>query len=110
MPNRPGIRIVTGPDQGDAPAVVTAAELHPDRVVLDCVSVVSPEPAPGMVDSQPARLELLDDLGTEYTPAGVGGSGDGDVRRYALTFRPAVPAEATYLRVVMPIGSVVLML
>jgi hypothetical protein len=104
------IRIVTGPDQGDAQAVITAAELHPDRVVLDCVSVVQEEPTPGMVDGQPARLELLDDLGTEYRPAGGGGNGDGDVRRWALIFRPGVPDGATYLRVVMPIGTVVLML
>ena len=104
------IRIITGPDQGDAQAVIAAAELHPDKVVLDCLSVVDSEPTRGMVDSQPARLELLDDLGTEYTPAGGGGSGDGCVRRLALTFRPAVPKDATYLRVVMPIGTVVLML
>ena len=104
------VRIVTGPDQGDAQAVITAAELHPDKVVLDCVSVVDPRPAPGMVDSQPARLELLDDVGTEYVSDGGGGSGDGTVRRLALTFRPAVPEAATYLRVVMPIGTVVFML
>jgi hypothetical protein len=104
------VRIVTGPYQGDAQAVIVAAELHQDRVVLDCVSVVNPEPTPGMVDGQPGRLELLDDVGTEYTSAGGGGSGDGAVRRLALAFRPAVPEEATYLRVVMPIGTVVLML
>jgi hypothetical protein len=64
-----GIRIITGPDQGSAP-VIAAAELHPDKVVLDCLGVVDPEPTRGMIDSQRARLELLDDLGTEYTPAG----------------------------------------
>ena len=105
-----GIRIVTGPDQGDAQAVIVAAELHPDQVVLDCVSFAPLEPAGGMVDGQPARLELLDDVGTEYTHAGGGGSGEDGVRRWAVKFRPAVPDEATYLRVVMPIGSVVLML
>ncbi|MBS1892291.1 MAG: hypothetical protein JST59_13425 [Actinobacteria bacterium] len=104
------VRIVVGPDQGDARAVIAAAEIHDDRVVLDCLSVVEPEPTPGMTDSQPARLELHDDVGTEYTPDGGGGSGDETVRRFALTFRPAVPNEATYLRVVMPIGTVVFML
>lgn len=104
------IRIVTGPDQGDAQAVITAAELHPDKVVLDCVSVAPDEPVRGMVDGQPGRLELLDDLGTEYTITGGGGSGDGGVRRWAINFRPAVPDDATYLRVVMSIGTVVLML
>lgn len=76
------IRIVTGPDQGDAQAVITAAELHPDKVVLDCVSVATAEPARGMIDGQPGRLELLDDLGTSTrSPAAVEvartASGDG---------------------------------
>jgi hypothetical protein len=75
------IRIVTGPDQGDAQAVIAAAELHPDKVVLDCVSVATDEPMHGMVDGQPARLELLDDLGTEYTITGGGGGGSDGVRR-----------------------------
>jgi hypothetical protein len=104
------VRIVTAPDQGDAQAVIVAAELHPDKVVLDNVSLVQPEPLPGLVDDQPARLELLDDLGTEYAMVGGGGSGDGVVRRGEMNFRPAVPEGATYLRVVMPIGTVVLML
>jgi hypothetical protein len=38
------IRIVTGPDQGNAQAVIAAADLHPDKVGLDHVSVVQPEP------------------------------------------------------------------
>jgi hypothetical protein len=104
------IRVVTGPDQGDAQAVITAAELHPDRVVLNCVSVATDEPVRGMVDGQPGRLELLDDLGTEYTITGGGGTGEDGVRRWAVNFRPAVPADATYLRVVMSVGTVVLML
>lgn len=104
------VRIVVGPDQGDAQAVIAAAEIHHDHVVLNCLSVVEPEPTLGMTDSQPARLELHDDIGTEYRADGGGGSGDGTVRRFALTFRPTVPSEATYLRVVMPIGTVVFML
>lgn len=105
------VRIVTGPDQGDASVVIMAAELQPDKVVIDIVSVIEPEPSPGVVDGQPGRLEVLDDLGTEYTIAGGGGgSGDGNVRRVALDFRPAVPEEATYIRVVTGVGSVILML
>jgi hypothetical protein len=90
--------------------VVVAAELQLDKVVLDIVSVVEPEPAPGLVDGQPGRLELIDDVGTEYSIGGSGGSGDGRVRRYAFDPRPAVPEQATYLRVVTGVGSVVLML
>jgi hypothetical protein len=56
------VQIVTGPDQGDASAVILAAELQPDRLVLDIVSVIESEPSPGMVDGQPGRLEVLDDL------------------------------------------------
>jgi len=104
------VRIITGPDQGDAQAVIVAAELHPNKVVLDYVSVVEPEPVRGNVDGEPAQLELLDDLGTEYKLTGGGGSGQDGVRRGAINFLPAVPDGATYLRVVMPIGNVVIVL
>lgn len=104
-------RIVTGPDQGDASHVVTAAELHGDSVVLDIVSTVPPEHIePGTVDGQPGRLELTDDLGTQYENAGGSGSGFDGVRRMAVKFRPAVPERATMLRVVLGTGTVVLML
>jgi hypothetical protein len=106
-----GIRIVTGPDQGDAPLVFTAVELHPDWVVLSYISLVPRgEIARGMVDGQPARFELTDDLGTEYEVHGGTGGGEGDVRRMDVKFLPAVPSEATYLRVLTSVGTVVFML
>ena len=72
-------------------AVIAATEIHDDRVVLNCLSVVEPEPALGMTDSQPARLELHDDVGTEYTPDGGGGAGTG---RSGDSRRPSVrPSE-----------------
>lgn len=104
-------RIITGPDQGDAHLVITAAELHPDCVVLNYISQVGRgELAKGMVDGQPARFELVDDLGTEYEVIGGGGGGEGDVRRMEVKLQPAVPCEARWLRVIMGIGTVVFML
>lgn len=107
----PDVRVVTGPDQGDARLVITAAELHPEWVVLNYISLVTAgEIARGMVDGEPTRFDLTDDLGTEYKAHGASGGGEGDVRRMDVKFLPAVPSEATYLRVTMGIGTVVFML
>jgi hypothetical protein len=53
------IRIVTGPDQGDAPLVFTAVELHPDWLVLNYISWVRPgELVKGMTDGRTSRGDL----------------------------------------------------
>ena len=91
--------------------VFTAVELHPDWLVLNYISRVRPgELVKGMTDGQLARFELTDDLGTDYEVIGGSGGGEGDVRRMDAKFSPAVPPEATYLRVITSIGTVVFML
>ena len=102
------VRIVTGPDQGNAAIVITAAELHPDCLVLNYISQVErQELRSGLVDGKPKRFDVTDDLGTEYERVGAGGGGEGDLRRMDLKYSPAVPSNATSLRVTMGIGTVV---
>jgi hypothetical protein len=102
------IRIVVGPEQGDVPLVFTAVELHPEWVVLHCISTTpQDELAMGLVDGKPARFELTDDLGTEYVNEGGSGGGEGDVRRMDLKFFPSAPIKAKYLRVTTGLGTVI---
>jgi hypothetical protein len=96
------IRIVMAPDQGDAGVVVTAAELHPEWLVLNYISQVpQDELARGLVDGQPARFGVTDDLGTEYEVNGGSGGGEGVIRRMDIKLVPAVPSEAKYLSVTL---------
>ena len=103
------IRIVTAPDQGDAGVVITAAELHPEWLVLNYISQVpQDELARGLVDGQPKRLDVTDDLGTEYEINGGSGGGEGAIRRMDVKLVPAVPSEAKYLRVMLATGVVII--
>jgi len=101
------IRIVMAPDQGDAGVVITAAELHPEWLVLNYISQVpQDELARGLIDGQPKHFEVTDDLGTEYEINGGSGGGEGAIRRADVKFVPAVPNEANYLRVRLATGVV----
>lgn len=105
------IRIVTAPAQGDAGVVITAAELHPEWLVLNYISQVpQDEIARGLVDGQPKRFDVTDDLGTEYEFNGASGGGEGEIRRMDVKLVPAVPSEAKYLRVTLATGVVVIAL
>jgi hypothetical protein len=87
------IRIVMAPDQGDAGVVVTAAELHPEWLVLNYISQVpQDELARGLVDGQPKRFDVTDDLGTEY--AVNGGSGGGEAQYVGWTSSLFLPCQA----------------
>lgn len=105
------VRIVPAPDQGDAGVSITAAELHPQWLVLNyIVQVPEDELARGLVDGNPKRFEVRDDLGTEYEVIGGIGSGEGDVRRETVKLAPAVPKDAKRLVVDLSTGPVVLAL
>jgi hypothetical protein len=105
------IRIVIAPDQGNAGVVITAAELHPEWLVLNYISQVSQdELARGLVDGQPKRFEVTDDLGTKYEADGASGGGEGEIRRMDVKLVPAVPSEAKYLLVTLATGDVVIAL
>ncbi|HEX6689394.1 MAG TPA: hypothetical protein VF085_12140 [Solirubrobacterales bacterium] len=101
------MRIVTGPDQGAAAIVITAAELHVDCLVLNYISQASPEELErGPLDGMPKRFEVTDDLDTEYEIVGFGGSGEGELRRMEMKLQPAVPSDAKSLRISLGIGDV----
>lgn len=105
------IRIVTAPDQGDVGVIITAAELHPEWLVLNyIVQVPEEELARGLVDGRPKRFDVGDDLGTEYEAIGGEGAGEGDVRRETVKLAPAVPDDAKRLIVDLATGTVVLKL
>jgi hypothetical protein len=106
-----GIRILTGPDQGDAPLVFTAVELHPGCVVLNYISTAPQEElARGMLGSMPKEFRLTDDIGTEYEIQGGGGGGEGNIRRMDVKLVPPVPSGATYLKVITGVGTVTFVL
>lgn len=95
------------PDQGDAGVVVTAAELHPEWLVLNYISQVSEaERDRGLVDGHSKRFEVTDDLGTEYEVNGGSGGGEGLIRRMDIKLIPAVPSEAKCLKVILATGVV----
>jgi hypothetical protein len=105
------IRIVMAPDQGDAGVIITAAELHAEWLVLNYISQVpQDELARGLVDGQPKRFDVTDDLGTEYEVNGASGGGEGAIRRMDVKLVPPVPSEAKYLRVTLATGVVVITL
>jgi hypothetical protein len=105
------IRIVTAPNQGDAGVIITAAELHPEWLVLNYISrVPQDELARGLVDGQPKRFDVTDDLGTAYEINGGSGGGEATIRRMDVKLVPAVPSEAKSLRVTLATGVVVITL
>jgi hypothetical protein len=61
----------------------------------------------GLIDGQPKRFDVTDDLGTEYEIVGGGGGGEGEVRRMDVKLLPPVPGDAKSLRIAMGIGTVV---
>jgi hypothetical protein len=107
------VRVVTGPDQGDADVVIVAAVLHESGIVIDVISVGwFPDSGAGVA----APFTLTDDLGTEYEDGGRSWSdgsrtvGDFSVPRGSYQFKTAVPGAARFLRVQFPNRSVVLTL
>lgn len=105
------IRIVTAPDQGAAGVVITAAELHPEWLVLNYISQVSQdELTRGLVDDRPKRFDVTDDLGTRYEATGGSGGGEGEIRRMEVKLVPAVPSEEKYLLVTLASGDVAIAL
>lgn len=112
------VRVIPAPDQGDAQFVVLAAELFPTVLVIVLATTIWDEViAAGIFDPQKPGLEVEDDIGTEYRRALQDGSyhvGPGwrrshGVNRMNPEFEPAVPREATQLRVTLgPWGSVAL--
>jgi hypothetical protein len=111
-------RFIPAPDQGDAQVVVLAAELHEEAVSIVLVTTIGDElAAGGFYDPDEPGLTIEDDVGTEYRHApqlglgtiGPGWHGSHGVSRSNVEYEPAVPPEATRLRVRLGRrGSVVL--
>jgi hypothetical protein len=104
----PAARFIPAPDQGDAQVVVLAAELFPERLVIVLAMTIWEEVvAAGLFDREEPKLSVEDDAGTKYrrafqVGASYAGQGWGDshgVSRCNLEFEPAVPSEATELRI-----------
>jgi hypothetical protein len=106
------VRIITGPDQTESAIVLTAAELHPDYLVLNYISQVDQgELQEGFVAGKPKRFDVTDDLGTTYEWIGGSGSGEGELlRRMEIKFQPAVPRGAKFLKVTTGLSVVVFQL
>ena len=68
------------------------------------------ELARGLVDGQPKRFDVTDDLGTEYKVNGAPGEGEGAIRRMDVKLVPGVPSKAKHLRVTLATGAVVITL
>jgi hypothetical protein len=100
----PPVRFVPGPDQGDAETVVLGVELHDELVIIDIATtkidaIRYPTPRRGL----PA-VRVEDDLGNSYSGLplsryGAGWSDRSPVARFPLELRPAIPAEARFLRI-----------
>lgn len=101
-----------GPDQAESAVVLTAAELHPEYLVLNYISQVDQgELQDGFVGGKPKRFDVTDDFGTAYEWIDGGGGGEGDLlRRMEIKFRPAVPKGAKLLKVTTGFGVIVFQL
>jgi hypothetical protein len=95
-------RVIVGPAKRIRGMRITTIALCDDGLVVQWQRIREGDPANFFDeddDDSPAELEAEDDLGTEYEPYG-GGSGGGDgVETGDETFGPAVPGEATSLRI-----------
>jgi hypothetical protein len=116
----PTARFIPAPDQGDAQCVVLAVELFAEATVVVLATTIWDEViATGFFDREEPTLKVEDDLGTEYRRAPQVSSGfvsertwsrSRGVHRMNPEFEPAVPAEATRLRITLGSwGSVVVM-
>jgi len=110
-------RFISAPDQGDVQVVVLAAELHEEAVSIVLATTISDElAAAGLYDPNKPGLTIEDDVGTEYrrvpqlgVSIGAGWHGSHGVSRSNPEYEPAVPPEATRLRIRLGRrGSVVL--
>ena len=71
-------------------------EFYDDGVVVDWVR---PSHRDRRIPTMHPRIEVRDDVGTDYKSLGGGGGGFGETLRMRQTFVPAVPAQATTLDV-----------
>jgi hypothetical protein len=116
----PTARFIPAPRQGDAQVVVLAVELFAEATVVVLATTAWDElVAAGFFDGEKPALRIEDDVGTEYRRLLQNFSGyvsertwehSRGVHRMNPAFEPAVPAEASRLRIALGRwGSVVVM-
>lgn len=99
------LRTLPTTPQPNAKTQLLAIELFEDGLLIHHTSNQDASPAQETTDApltwpEPtAEIKLEDDLGTDYYPSGGGGGGGVDVIYSAPAFAPAVPEQASVLRI-----------